>query len=55
MVHFLTLKDVTRSTGKIINHNITGKYNNLELLFIKVKTQQGKFSNRIKKKLVSYK
>ena len=55
MVYFLILKDVTRSTGKIIKHNITGKYNNLESLFIKIKTQQGKFSNRVKKKLVSKK
>ena len=51
MVYFLILKDVTRSTGKIIKHNITGKYNNLESLFIRIKTQQGKFSNRIKKKI----
>ena len=55
MVRFLILKDVTRSTGKIIKDNITGKYNNLESFFIKIKTQQGKFSNRIKKKLVSNK
>ena len=55
MVRFLFLKDVTRSTGKIIRHNITGKYNSLESLFIKIKTQQGKFRNRIEKKLVSNK
>ena len=49
MVRFLILKDVTRSTGKIIKDNITGKYNNLESFFIKIKTHKGNSATGSKK------